>query len=122
MFDLLWDLHQQRRINEIDGRAGEASRKATDFQERFRELEDRVDRLTLINHAMWSLLSQATRLTEQQLMDRVREIDLRDGVEDGKMTRSVTHCEKCARPLHARHRRCLYCGHPVRSGGAFEGV
>src|SRR3712207_6883213 len=33
----------------------EASRKATDFQERVRQLEDQVDRLQLVNHAMWLL-------------------------------------------------------------------
>ena len=87
MFDLMWDLYQQQRINEIDSKTDEASRKATDFQERVRYLEDQVNRLTLVSHAMWTLLSQATHLTEQQLIDRVREIDLRDGVEDGRVTR-----------------------------------
>ena len=40
MLDFLWDHHQQRRIGDVEGKADEASRKATDFQERVRQLED----------------------------------------------------------------------------------
>ena len=43
-------------------------------------------------------------------------------VEDGKVTRRVTRCERCGRSLNARHRRCLYCGQPMHADGAFEGV
>lgn len=122
MFDMMWDLYQQQRINEIDSKTDEASRKATDFQERVRYLEDQVNRLTLVSHAMWTLLSQATHLTEQQLIDRVREIDLRDGVEDGKVSRKVSQCQRCRRTVHARHRRCLYCGQPIQAANAFDRV
>ena len=118
MFNMMWDVYQQQRINEIDSKSDEASRKATDFQERVRQLEDQVSRLTLVCHGMWSLLSQATRLTEQQLIDRVREIDLRDGVEDGKVTRQVAQCQRCGRTIHARHRRCLYCGQPTAAASS----
>ena len=56
MIDLLWDLHQERRISDVQEGANFAARKATDFQERVRFLEDRVDRLLLQNMALWSLL------------------------------------------------------------------
>ena len=55
-----------------------------------RYLEDRVDRLSLICMAMWSLMQDKTNLSEQDLMDRVKMIDLMDGKEDGKATRTVT--------------------------------
>jgi hypothetical protein len=122
MLDLLWDLHQQRRIGDVEGKADEASRKATDFQERVRQLEDVVDRLTLVNQAMWSLLSQANGITDEQLADRVNELDLRDGVADGKVTRTPAQCVKCHRTLHPRHKRCMYCGQAVTGRTAFDAI
>jgi hypothetical protein len=122
MYDFFWDLHQQRRIGEVEGKADEASRKATDFQERVRQLEDQIDRLTLVNQAMWSLLSGVIGITDKQLLDRVNELDLRDGVADGKITRTPAQCGKCHRTLHPRHKRCMYCGQPVAGRTAFDAV
>ena len=122
MFDLMWDLYQQQRIGEVEGKADAAAQKATDFQTRVRQLEDQVNRLTLVNHAVWSLLSEKLGLTEQQLLDRANEIDLRDGKLDGKVTRTPTACTKCHRTLHPRHNRCLYCGQPVAGRTVFDGI
>ncbi|MGB7158077.1 MAG: hypothetical protein WBD40_08425 [Tepidisphaeraceae bacterium] len=111
MIDLLWDLHQERRIGEAQDGANQAARKATDFQERVRFLEDRIDRMLLTNMAMWSLLRDAMGWTDQDLVARVQELDLQDGVADGKVTcASPTTCPRCQRTFSPRHRRCLYCG------------
>src|SRR5919107_1169435 len=108
MLDLLFDLYQQGRINDVAQTAQESSRKATDFQSRVRELEDSVARLALINAAMWSLLKDRTGLTDAALVARIRDIDLRDGVEDGKITPNVQNCQKCGRTMAPRHKRCMY--------------
>src|SRR5919107_2122633 len=108
MIDLIFDLYQQRRINDVEVTAEESSRKATDFQGRVRELEDSIARLALINAAMWSLLKDRTGLTDAALTARVRDIDLRDGVEDGKITPNVQNCQKCGRTMAPRHKRCMY--------------
>lgn len=123
MLELLWDLHQQRRINEVEDGANDAARKATDFQERVRFLEDRIDRTLLTNMAMWSLLRDAMGLTDQDLIARVQQIDLEDGVADGKVTRSGPKtCSRCQRAFSPRHRRCLYCGHEATTGTPFGGA
>ena len=122
MIDILWDLYQQRRINEVDDKAGNAGRKATDFQHRVRLLEEQVDRLALVNLAMWHLLRERAKLTDEHLAAKVREIDLLDGVEDGKLTRAAAQCPRCNRTLSARHKRCLYCGHDLKTGSPFDGV
>lgn len=83
-------------------------------------LEDRVDRLALINMAMWSLLRDKTNLTEQDLMERVKLIDLLDGKEDGKATRTVSKCTACNRPMHPRHQKCIYCGSGKLIESAFD--
>lgn len=84
------------------------------------QLEDRVDRLSLICMAMWSLMRDKTQLTEQDLLDRVKLIDLLDGVEDGKATQTVSQCVKCNRPMHPRHKKCIYCSHEKLVQSAFD--
>ena len=122
MLDILFDLYQQRRINEVESTAQESGRKATDFQERVRQLEDSVARLALVNAAMWSLLKGHTGLTDAALAARVREIDLRDGVEDGKFTPTVNRCAHCGRTMATRHRRCIYCGGERLASSPFDGL
>jgi len=122
MIDLIFDLYQQRRINDVEATAEATSRKATDFQARVRELEDSVARLALINAAMWSLLKGQTGLTDTALTARIRDIDLRDGVEDGKFTPNVQNCQKCGRTMAPRHKRCIYCGSQRLITSPFEGI
>jgi ribosomal protein S27AE len=120
VIDLLWDLHQERRIGDAQQSASQAARKATDFQDRVRGLEDRIDRLLLTNMALWSLLRETMGVTDEDLNARIREIDLRDGVPDGKVTRSPRMCPQCQRTFSPRHRRCLYCGQEVAAATPFD--
>lgn len=122
MFDIFFDLYQQRRINEVEQTAQDSGRKATDFQERVRLLEESVARLALVNAAMWSLLKDRTGLTDAALTARVRDIDLRDGVEDGKITPVVQNCTKCGRVMATRHPRCIYCGGERLTSSPFQGI
>jgi hypothetical protein len=121
MLELLWDLHQERRINEVQDGANQAARKATDFQERVHQLEDRIDRMLLTNMALWSLVRDTTGLTDHDLLSRVQQIDLEDGVADGKVSRTApTTCPKCHRTFSPRHRRCLYCGQETAAQTPFN--
>lgn len=99
---------------------GAAARDDSIYDSRF--LEDRLDRLALICMAMWSLVQPKTDLTEEDLLQRVKEIDLMDGTEDGKITRQVVRCGKCDRPMSSRHTRCIYCGSEQLAACAFDTV
>ena len=83
---------------------------ARDVQSEVRGLEDRLDRLTLVCMALWELLKERGELTEEDLATKVREIDLRDGVADGKITKQIKHCPRCDRVMSPRHQKCMYCG------------
>ncbi len=85
-----------------------------------RYLEVRLDRLTLVSAAMWSLLQDKLGLTEEDLVARMVEIDISDGTADGKITPGVRKCRKCSRTLAAKHRKCLYCGAADLRATAFE--
>lgn len=85
-------------------------------------VEERLDRLALLCMAMWTLVQSETGLTEDELLERVKEIDLMDGVADGTITRHVTTCAACRRPMSSRHTRCVYCGHQHRPASAFDTI
>ncbi len=108
--DILWDLYQQRQIAQLRGQAATANSKQTSVTEALAFMEDRIDRLVLINYAMWELLAERGALDPDDLLNKMSEIDLRDGVEDGKVTSTVQSCPDCGRAMSQRHLRCLYCG------------
>src|SRR5262245_64243201 len=65
------------------------------------QLAEAFSRLLLVNRAMWELLQKRTGATEAELLDTMNEIDLRDGVLDGKLQPSRV-CSKCNRVLSGR--------------------
>lgn len=75
-----------------------------------KELERKVQRLELEHRAMWEILRDAAKLTEADLEKRVKAIDLRDGVEDDRITAVPLRCPACKRVASSKHWRCLYCG------------
>ena len=85
-------------------------------------LEDRLERLSLVCMAMWSLLQDKTGVTEQELLDRVKALDLVDGQPDGKATRTVSQCQACGRVMSPRHIACMYCGAEKLVSSAFDTI
>ena len=118
---MLWDLYQQHQINQVEDRARDASARATRVITRIADLEDRVDSLALACQAMWELLSQRVPNADQVLQAKMQEVDGRDGRIDGKMRRVMTKCPACDRPLHSRHRRCMYCGEQIPVENLLQG-
>ena len=111
---------QAREIDQAKATARRGTSNALDAKRSVRSLEDRLDRLTLVNMAMWSLLKDKLGLTEEDLISRMVEIDISDGRPDGKVTVGVRKCGKCGRVLSPRHRKCLYCGAADLRATAFE--
>lgn len=115
--NMLGSLHREyvRKIKEMP-----VAPTSAEGDHRIRDLEDRLDRLTLVCMAMWQLIQERTSLTEEDLATRVAMIDAADGVADGKRTESVQPCPACKRPMSPRHRKCLYCGYAQTAQGAFD--
>lgn len=103
-----------------DPAAGLAEAEAQRARRAAEHVEDRLDRLVLVNMALWSLLQEKTGLTEQDLMDRVQQVDLSDGQLDGKARKPLAKCPDCDRMMSPRHRRCLYCGADRLDYSAFD--
>jgi hypothetical protein len=118
--DFLFDVYQQGKINEARQQAERASHKADRFADDIRSLERRLDRLTIVNQALWELLRDSGHLTEEGLLAKVAEIDLRDGSKDGKITRMVKVCPRCGRNSNSKRLECLYCGDSLPDPNLFD--
>lgn len=75
-----------------------------------RELRDQVERLALMCQALWELVRTRAKLSDADLEKLAQEIDLRDGMADGRLTSHPVKCPNCGRVSNSRHKKCLYCG------------
>jgi hypothetical protein len=87
------------------------SKSDTNLKTIVRDLEARVDKLELIAEALWTIIQNETNLSEVDLIERITEIDLKDGKFDNKKKRtSSVECKHCGRMNSKRQTKCLYCG------------
>jgi hypothetical protein len=76
------------------------------------DVNERVDRLTLVVEAMWSLLEESG-YTAEQLEARIAELDGADGTVDGKRTKQVGICRECGSKVAPGLPACQICGGDV---------
>ena len=109
---IFWNLYNTQELREDTIRSEQGLTAAENAQNRVSVLEWKVNKLILINMALVELLKAHAGLTEIQMLEKMQEIDLRDGKLDGKAPDSVAAaCEQCGRTYSKRHNHCLYCGH-----------
>ena len=125
--DLFWNIGQQAQISDLKNAASDVkydaeavARKTT--EETYFEHAKRLEKLGLVCQAMWSLIQERTGLTEHDLLDRVTELDLKDGVLDGKYTKPPVDCPKCGAKMSRKFGRCLFCGEKSSEASAFDTV
>ena len=75
-----------------------------------KELRQQVGRLRLTNQALWELLRDRLSLSDEDLVNKIHEVDVRDGHADGQLTEGGLRCPNCGRVSNAKHGKCLYCG------------
>lgn len=122
MFFGMGGLYARQKAHAAEATARVAASKAREASSVSMDVERRLDKLTLINMALWSLLSEKLQLTEEDLMERVKTIDLMDGEADGKLKRQLLKCGSCNRIMSPRHSKCIYCGAERASLTAFDDV
>lgn len=113
MTDYIWHLQQQSQIDEAKTDAAQAANRVA-------ELEASLQRMTLVSQALWELLRDHFEIPEQELLDKINEIDLRDGVLDQRITPKVSPCPKCGRPVSAKNSSCYYCGAALKKPHVFQ--
>jgi hypothetical protein len=117
---LFWRYNIGQSVADASARAEQGVMTAEEARARVLNLEAKVSKLTLVNHALFELIAERTGITEADLIDRVNEIDLRDGRMDGRPSpETPLTCEQCGRSYSRRHNHCFYCGHVNTVARAF---
>jgi len=117
----LWNIIQQVQIENLKGRVAgsgaELSQATDEARTQGAQANDRLERLLLVTEAMWELLSERFGVTVEELVERVRQIDARDGQADGRRgiatNAPLEHCSACKATIPAGKTSCQFCGAPV---------
>lgn len=113
------DLYQQGRISEAQTSADQAAAKAEAVHERLARQERRIERLALHCQAMWEMLRERAQFTEEEFVNKVLEVDLRDGRTDGRIAVQIADCPNCKRKTNSRRATCVICGVELPRNHAF---
>jgi hypothetical protein len=62
---------------------------------------------------MWSIMCEKLGVTDDDLLNRINDIDLSDGKLDGKIRKKPVACPKCNRTIPSRLPNCMYCGQAI---------
>lgn len=111
----LFDRYLLHQINRAESETDQAQTGAARSQADIDVLKLYVERLSMITEALWTILREQHGYSDEELMSRITEIDMRDGVLDGRVSaRQSPKCPQCNRQHVAKHRpRCLYCGSAI---------
>ena len=71
MFDLFWELGQQRNASDIGDITEQSIRKVVDVNGEIEALRGAVNKLMLINRALWEIIAEEKGLDDKYLMDKV---------------------------------------------------
>lgn len=89
MLGAIWDHYLHRRMKVAEVNAVGAKEVAITTGTAISEVNNQLETLVLANQAMWELLSEKAGLTETDLINKMNEVDLRDGKLDGKIEKTV---------------------------------
>ena len=78
--------------------------------QRIKVLEANLAKSLMICETLWELLRDEHGWTDHELHKKLYEVDMRDGVLDGKNQRKAVKCSDCGHTVSARHPACIYCG------------
>lgn len=120
-----FDLYQQGQLKQhargLRQTAEDISdqRRQTDLQ--LSNADQRVDRLALICEAMWDLMREHTTLTDEDLANKLAELDMSDGNKDGRRQQISAACV-CGAMVNARSEICQFCGADAPQRSMFNAI
>ncbi len=118
----MWNWFQSGQIERNQQETSQATIKSNKNSSDLDHMEERLDTLLLVNNAMWEILSNHLGYQEKDLLNKMEEIDLRDGVKDGKITVSETiECGDCGHKVKRRRPNCYWCGSSLKGDAPFAG-
>ncbi len=115
--DIFIDTHQYRQINAAKSVAEAAKSNAERQADKIRQLERQLNKTSLASQAMWELFREVTGLTDERILAKMEEIDLRDGQRDGTIGVQILDCPGCGRKTNSRRHTCVFCGADTAGSG-----
>ncbi len=101
----------------VGSQSANAQRETISSLDKVARLEEHLEKLTLVCAALWDLVKERGKWSEEDLAARVAVL-----ASQGKMSHAAHPCCKCGRPVTTRHRTCMYCGAPQPVDGIFESI
>ncbi|MGB9602808.1 MAG: hypothetical protein ACPMAG_08455 [Limisphaerales bacterium] len=120
--NIFFDLYQNYNIKKAEAEAESAKQAVERVRNEIYAINNRLDTLVLATQALFEIVKEQTGITEDQLVKKMEEIDLRDGVADGRITSQIVNCRKCGRKNNSKRLNCLYCGEELPHGDLFGGI
>jgi hypothetical protein len=84
--------------------ASQCQRDVVELKAVIRQMQARLERQSLVMQTLKDMLLAGTKATEDQFLERLQE------KAANKADSNV--CQKCDRPMSAKHTKCIYCGEP----------
>ncbi|MBN1844515.1 MAG: hypothetical protein JW810_02450 [Sedimentisphaerales bacterium] len=91
----------------------EAKSKASQLAGRLKLAEANIAKIMMIQEAMWEIVRDALKLSDDDLNAKLCEVDMRDGKLDERNQRPIRPCPACGRNVSGRHPACIYCGQVI---------
>lgn len=98
------DVFQQFRIEETDRKVSNIEDNLRERKYTHRNIDERISKLSLVTQAVWSFIKETNQLDDSDLINRIEELDAKDGVKDGKATAVVMTCLDCSKKINTRTR------------------
>ena len=109
------DTFQEYQIGRAKSIANETQLRSHANATDLNYVDKKLDNLILITQAIWELLEESG-MTESQLEKKIQEIDMRDGIEDGKVGHGLDACPECGKKPKIRRANCFWCGAKLPAG------
>ena len=106
LFELFWDLRQQRRIEDNERGLDEAKDRLHEVADDVTALNQEVNLLLIVLGALVDVLQSKGVASDQEIKDAIVR-------SKQKLTRPDV-CESCHRGYNLELNRCVYCGHVNR--------
>jgi predicted Zn-ribbon and HTH transcriptional regulator len=114
------DIYYQARLNDISHRQSDLKSESTSLDYEVKQLRRLISKMALANQALYELLKTQTGITDEELRLKIREIDKRDGVEDGNLNAKPLLCPKCGTTVTAGSIKCHQCEATIAPRYPFE--
>ena len=109
------DWFQSLQIDRTNLELSQTKSSTRNNESQLEALELKIDSLYIMTLAALELLNEQG-ITKTQIMNKIEEIDLRDGKADGKLSQP-TVCPDCGHKISKRRSNCFYCGARVNGFG-----